>query len=438
MVQNIKNRKLCFCGKLAGMSRKEAETLARAAGAVVSSAPRGDVNLIVIGEAVPPGKTRAELQSAFDGELQRAFESGRLETITETTFWEWLGLRPASDGAPPLYTPAALAELTGVAAAAVRLWYRLGFLKSESRVGNLPYFALEEIPAVKRLKALFEAGSSPRQVSRAIEQLRKAFPNDKRVLLHMSPTSDPRKILYADGAHRQDSGGQSFFDFDRLEPNPEFDRPGESIPRLEDAFRTDGGMPDAGPLLSELSGRDRENAVGRKVVDLCQQAWQQEEAGDLDGAITSCRAALLLGGPDTDISFQLAELLAASGNEEAARERYYAVLEADGRHLEAMTSLARLLDRLGRRTDAAELYRAALEIDPGYSEIHYHLGELLFRMGESARAEEHLLLFKAAAGRGGRFGAGMISDSDGGSEASDPPLVESADLLLRRIRESSR
>ena len=225
------------------MSRKEAETLARAAGAVVSSAPRGDVNLIVIGEAVPPGKTRAELQSAFDGELQRAFESGRLETITETTFWEWLGLRPASDGAPPLYTPAALAELTGVATAAVRLWYRLGFLKSESRVGNLPYFALEEIPAVKRLKALFEAGSSPRQVSRAIERLRKAFPNDKRVLLHMSPTSDPRKILYTDGAHRQDSGGQSFFDFDRLEPNPEFDRPGESIPRLEDAFRTDGRTP---------------------------------------------------------------------------------------------------------------------------------------------------------------------------------------------------
>ena len=110
MVQNIKDRKLCFCGKLAGMSRKEAETLARGAGAVVSSAPRGDLNLIVIGEAAPLGKTWGELRDSFDEELRDAFESGRLETITETTFWQWLGLHPEREGAPPLYTPAALAD----------------------------------------------------------------------------------------------------------------------------------------------------------------------------------------------------------------------------------------------------------------------------------------------------------------------------------------
>ena len=79
--------------------------------------------------------------------------------------------------------------------------------------------------------------------------------------------------------------------------------------------------------------------------------------------------------------------MAASGNEQAARERYYAVLEADGRNLEAMIGLARLLDHVGQWADASGLYQAALEIDPDYAELHYHLGELLTRMGESARAE---------------------------------------------------
>lgn len=417
MVQNIKDRKLCFCGKLAGMSRKEAETLARGAGAVVSPAPRGDLNLIVIGEAAPLGKTWGELRDSFDEELRDAFESGRLETITETTFWQWLGLHPEREGASPLYTPAALAELIGVTASAIRYWYRLGFLKSENRVGKLPYFAFEEILAAKHLKALSEAGSSPRQIARAIERLQKKFPHDERVLLHMDPTSDPKRILYADGTSLLDSGGQSFFDFDRADPAPSPD----TIPRLDDAFLTGDetadtvSVPDA---LSGLSCHEQDETVRRKVVDLCQEAWQREEAGDLEGAAASCRAALLLGGPDTDISFQLAELLAALGQTQAARERYYAVLEADGRHLEAMTGLARLLDRLGERPDAAELYQAALEIDPRYIEIHYHLGELLVRMGEPARAEEHLLLFKSA--------------------APDSLLAESADLLLRRINEPSR
>ena len=399
------------------MSRKEAETLARGAGAIVSSVPRGDVDLIVVGEAASPGRALGELQETFDEALREAFESGRLETITETTFWQWLGLHPETDGAPPLYTPAALAELTGVAAAAIRLWYRLGFLKCESRVGNLPYFAFEEIVAAKRLKALSEAGSSPRQIARAIERLQKMFPNDERVLLRLSPTSDPKKILYADGTSLRDSGGQSFFDFDRAEPAPVLEED-DAMPRLDDAFRTDDDPPSAESVLAELPNRDRDEAIGRKVIDLCQQAWQLEEAGDLEGAVASCRAALLLGGFDTDISFQLAELLAASGNEQAARERYYAVLEADGRNLEAMIGLARLLDRVGQWADASGLYQAALEIDPDYAELHYHLGELLTRMGESARAEEHLLLFRSA--------------------APDSPLMESADLLLRRIGGSSR
>jgi tetratricopeptide (TPR) repeat protein len=420
MIREIKNRKLCFCGKLAGMSRKDAETLARNNGAVVAAVPRGDVDLIVIGEGIPLGKTWVELNESFDEALRRSFESGRLETITETTFWQWLGIGPLTD-ARALYTPTALAELIGVSAAAIRLWHRQGFLKSDCQVGKLPYFAFQEIPVAKRLKVLTESGYSLRQIAKAIESFQKEFPQTDRVLLNLFPTSDPRKILYDDGESRCDSKGQTFFDFEPTDEEELLIEAEESMPELRKAFTP---LPDEEPrplplfpetrCLSEEDRRRQEQAVSRKVIALCQTAWQQEEAGEPFAAIESCRAALLLGGPDTDISFQLAELLAQTGSLEAAKERYYLVLEADGRHLEALNGLARVLDRLGQEEDAAELYRTALVIHPGYAEVRYHLGELLFRLGDHAEAEEQLLLFKSA--------------------DPDSLMGENADLILRQIR----
>lgn len=402
MADQIRNRKLCFCGKLAGMSRKDAERLARDNGAQVVPAPRGDIDLVVIGEAVPLGKTWVELSAAFDDELRNAFESGRLETVTETTFWQWLGLSPQTSS-PQLYTPAALAQLAGVPAAAIRHWHRAGLLKPESQVGKLPYFAFSEILAAKRLKALTEAGYSLRRIARAIDSLSRDFPQTERVLLYLYPTSDPAKILYADGRDRRDSGGQAFFDFEGLEAEEPFLTAENPLSELSGAFPSrPAGTPEAPPLfpepslLSDEERRLREDAVDQKVVALCQKAWEEETAGDIPAAVQSCRSALLLGGADPDISFQLAELLARCGSLEAARERYYVVLESDDRHLEALVGLARVLDRLGEAGDAARLYRTALEIHPGYAAVRYRLGEILYRLGERAEAEEQLLLFKAA------------------------------------------
>ena len=410
------------------MSRKDAERLARSNGAQVVPAPRGDIDLVVIGEAVPLGKTWMELSAAFDDELRNAFESGRLETVTETTFWQRLGLSPQTSS-PQLYTPAALAQLAGVPAAAVRHWHRAGLLKSESQVGKLPYFAFDEILAAKRLKVLTEAGYSLRRIAKAIDSLSRDFPQTERVLLYLHPTSDPAKILYADGRDRRDSGGQSFFDFDRLDDlddEEEFPAAESPLSELSEMFPPppgeSPGLPPlfpAPPFLSGLSDEERrrqEDAIGQKVVALCQKAWEEETAGDIAAAIGSCRSALLLGGADPDISFQLAELLARSGSLEAAKERYYIVLESDDRHLEALVGLARVLDRLGQADDAVRLYRTALEIHPGYAEVHYRLGEILHRLGERAEAEEQLLLFKEA--------------------DPDSLLGESADELLRQIARS--
>lgn len=394
MGQEIRNRHLCFCGKLAGMSRRDAETLARNNGAKVSAVSSGNVDLIVIGEENPLGKTWMELSSSFDDILRESFETGRLEVITETVFWKRLGLSSIPEPRS-FYTPAAIGELVGVPAPAIRHWLKQGFLKSVYQVGKLPYFTFQEILAAKRLKKLLDAGYTPRFIAKVIASLGRDFPESERILLHIFPTSDPKKILYSEGKNMRDSDGQTFFDFGPDESEPE-----GQFPNLAAAFQQSEAAGDQESIpFAEFAGEEtaeHKRMIDAQVVSLCEKAREQEDAGQLDTAVDLCRSALTLGGPDADISFQLAELLERLGDLRGARERYYVVLEMDDRYLEAMAGLGRVLDQLGQSEDAVILYRTALQIHPGYAEVRFELGKLLYRLGHGTEAEEQLLLFKSA------------------------------------------
>lgn len=406
MIREIKNRRLCFCGKLAGMSRRDAETLARDNGAKVAVSPSPGVDLIVIGEANPLGKTWLDLNNSFDSAMQESFEQGRLEIISETEFWRILEISSLPESRS-FYTPAAIADMIGVSAATIRHWLKLGFLKSAYQVGKLPYFTFQEILAAKRLRGLFEAGYTPGFVAKAIKRLEKEFPETERILPHLFPTSDPKKILYSDGKTLRDSDGQRFFDFGpELDTNYEEsgEEPNDMMPSLcaalepvsEETVSVPESRRSVFDILSAADRREQTRFINKQVFSLCETARKQEESGDLESAVDSCRAALMLGGADTDISFQLAELLAKLGNLDAAEERYYTVLETDDRHLEALVGLGQVLDRKGNPEDTEIIYRAALGIHSGYTEVRYLLGELLHRLGRDTEAEEQLLLFRDA------------------------------------------
>lgn len=450
MTTDLKNRHLFFFGKTAGMSRRDAETLVRSNGAKIASALGPEVDMIVVGESNPLGKDWMRLTESLDAATRDAFETGKLDILTETQFWRLLGLDSVSSPSHPAYTPAMLAELTQIPTAAIRLWFRRGFLIPIRQIGKLPYFDFQEILAAKQLRTLSDAGYSPENLTKIIGQLEKRFPETDRILPHLTLAPDHKTILFRQDGRLFDSAGQRFFNFDdsltangSASPSDSEDFDGEKAPCpinadlktgsdsalsvfpetqsiLDSVFSPSSGkcLPDSPPLRpDELTDQDKrafEKAMGERIVSLCEIAQEREGTGQLEEALDCYRTALALGGADADVSFQLAELLTRMDRLEAARERYFIVLELEEDHLEARVGLGRVLTRLKEFEEAVSVFRGALAIHPDYFEVHFLLGELLFRLHQWAEAQEHLTLFCNA--------------------DPDSPQIDRVDRMLKEIR----
>lgn len=413
----LSGRRILLVGRFAVASRKETERLIRAAGGKIVDSFFSDVNLIILGEGALLGTDWLELSERLNTATRRSFERGELKTITETELNRVLsrtgtGAESADDR--PLYTEATLAELTGVPLSAIRKWRRLGLLSPARQVGRLLYFDAESVPAANRIKIFEAAGTKPEKLRRMIDRFEQRHDKSEPILPRLRLGSDGRTVLLPENDDLCDVQGQHFFQLDA-------DDRAESDSGKSDAAKSSAANDDAAgssavekapesefsfsdalfelPRVSKLALgaeeiEDFQREVGRHIVTLCEEAQSLAEAGAFEEAIRRCRLALCYGGADAGISFQLAELLAQTGDWSAARERYYMVLEQEEDHLEARAGLGRVLARQGADSDAIALFRGALQIDPNYLDIHFELGRLLLKRGDYREAEEHLLFVR--------------------------------------------
>lgn len=504
--------------------------MARAAGAKVAAALNEQVNLIVVGESELLGDNWLRLNEEITRSTQEAFERGTLEIWPETDFWRFLGLDSPSEPRL-LYTPAMIAELTGVSLVSIRLWQQRGFLIPARQIGRLAYFDFSEILAARVLRTLLadeispplplavspptpqseknnetppslwndaelpsppvsltdadsndaapnpsgvfpSDSSNPRRTIRRMKKRLDAlaeiiayfesrFPDAGRVLLNLTLGDNKKTILFRYENELHAPSGERYFDFDAtsaVEPslsgNDQIEAP--SLPTRDDSLRfpsettvreggdrlpseeseqagteeeTDYSSLDAASSLDpyransfhnpipELTDENREEyrrAVGRRVVALCEAAWEMAEAKNPSEAIRLYRTALAIGGADAGVSFQLAELFHQMGDYSAARERYYMTLEMEEDHLEARIGLGRVLAKQGEEEDALAVFQGALAIHPNYLEVRLELGKLLFRLGRKSEAEDHLLRYR--------------------QDAPNSPAIGEVDRMLEEIR----
>jgi tetratricopeptide (TPR) repeat protein len=120
-----------------------------------------------------------------------------------------------------------------------------------------------------------------------------------------------------------------------------------------------------------------------------QAAIDLEDAGDLEGAIETYRAAAAAAGPSPEVCFRLAELLYRQGDLGGSRERYYMAIELDEDLVEARANLGCVLAELGDHDLAVAAFQGALAFHPDYADVHYHLARTLDDLGRSAEAEAH-------------------------------------------------
>ena len=377
---SLAGQRVAFVGKLGAVTRREAHRLVAEQGGIAVDDASQLPDLVVLGAEELP---LAEPHDLLDEPLWRAAAEGRLEIISETHFWQRMGLVDGEQNIRRLYTPAMLAALLKVPRSAIRRWHRRGLIVPVREVHRLPYFDFQEVATARRLAQLLAAGVSPASIERKLGQLARYLPDVERPLAQLSVIVDGRHLLLRRDEGLVEPGGQIRIDFDVIGD-------GDSVETA--------AMPDATrhvvPLNSRVYGPPPPDAG---PDDLLRLAVELEDEGRLEAAADVFRAALAAGGPRADVCFQLAELLYRLGDVAAARERYYMAIELDEDFVEARFSLGCVLAETGQPDLAIAAFEGALHFHPDYADAHYHLALALDESGRTDAARRHWRKFEELA-----------------------------------------
>jgi tetratricopeptide (TPR) repeat protein len=364
--------RIAIVGRLAGMSKRDAQQLIRQYGGVPVERTDENCGCIVIGEDLPVPIDPAST-GLFDEPTQVAIDEGTIEVVAESEFWQRLGLVDDQEHIRRLYTPAMLADLIGVPVSIVRRWHRRGLIKPAREVRRLPYFDFQEVATARRLAELLAAGVSPATIERKLAVMACYVPGAQRPLAQLSIIVRGSRLLLRQGDGLIGPGGQLFFDFDVT------DAAAESSAKAALAER---------PTIS-LADALRSAAAPLKPDEMLSLAAELEDDGEILAAVEAYRAHAAAAGPAANVCFAMAELLYRLGEVPAARERYFMAIELDEDYVEARSNLGCVLAELGDLELAVAAFEGALALHPDYADAHFHLGRTLDELARHDEAIPH-------------------------------------------------
>lgn len=403
----LEGKRIFFFGKLAGLSRVDSGSLVRSRGGTIARTLTPHVNLIVVGEAELLANDYSFWIQQLGEETKDSFEAGLLEILPESAFWKLVGDSLDENHSLPLFTSSMIADLTGLPIATIRLWQRRKLILPVKYVRNLAYFDYQEVLTAQVLRNLLKSGMSFNRLEQRLKSVERLFPGETRPLAQLFAFTEGKDVLLRQGTVLMDQSGQQRIDFASLE-SYEADQV-ESTTGLEGVFEEDMdvGEGEEGEGEGEREGESVNMRVSRMlhcldavinakepdVSQLCEEALALEEIGALDQALSLYRVALGIEGPSPDLCFQVAELLVLRKDYQAARERYYMVLEMDEDHVEARAKLGCVLADLGDWDLAISAFQGALKQHPDYADVHFYLGRLYFQQNQKDKAVSHFQTF---------------------------------------------
>jgi tetratricopeptide (TPR) repeat protein len=233
---------------------------------------------------------------------------------------------------------------------------RAGLVQPVETVAGLACFDFRQVAAARSLLALLRSGVSVTRVGRSLRQLRDWLPEADQSLdwLVRLSAAGPRIVVRTPEGHLLEPTGQRLLEF---EPVPEV----STLP------------------LTTAAAED----------DLFEQALRFEQRRQYAQAATLYRKLLQLEGPDPDLCFNLANVLYAMGQTQAAVERLRQTVELDPQYADAWNNLGAMLTETGELTAAIEALERALELDPLYADAHFGLADALEISGRHDKAQTH-------------------------------------------------
>ncbi|TWT44690.1 DNA polymerase III subunit epsilon [Phycisphaerae bacterium RAS1] len=365
---SLHSLRVAFTGRLAALSRAEAERLVRAAGGEPVLHVSRRVSVLVVGMGgwplAPDGGVSEKLRQA-----QRNNQGGQhTRIISELEFLELLGRRQPPAEIQKTYAAGEIARLVGVSPGELQHWELLGLVRAQG--GK---FDFQDMVSLRTIVELVQRGVRADVISRSLYELSSFLPNVDRPLAQLRIVAQSARSLVAElGERLLAPDGQFLMNFEAAEAaSGDAEAGGAGI---------GGAAPTAAVRISESPG-----AASGWIE--CGRRF--EEAERFEDALGAYEQALRAGAPRAAAHFNLGNVLRELGRGDEARAAFERTVEADPQLAEGWYNLADLQEEAGDVHAAIASLQSALRAAPDFADAHFNLALCLERNGHPREARTH-------------------------------------------------
>jgi tetratricopeptide (TPR) repeat protein len=344
---------------MASMTHDEAAELIRRCGGEPARTPGRRTALVVVGQEGWPVERDGRIHEGLERARRLQDEGCALRVVSEQDFLEMLELDGAESREPVrrLYTVTQLSRILKIPGRRIRSWVRRGLIQPTRTELRLAYFDFRQMTELRMLRELTESGVPVEKIRQSLETLRRWFPEAESSLGQLSRL-EGHLLVRVEGGHLAEPSGQLRLGFDTPPPSPRRRREPSDAPVLR--------------VVADIRGA---RADAASAEDWFARAVELEESEDLPGAVRAYEQALLTGGPDAEIAFDLGNALYALGRLDEAIVRFEQAVEIDPEYVEAWNNLGGVYADVGLWEEAIRAACTALELAPDYADPHYNLAE---------------------------------------------------------------
>ena len=344
-----------FTGKLASISRQEAQSLVQRLGGEVAGDVTSRTTMLVVGTAQTADGKSAKLKRA---EQLNAAEPGRIWILSEDEFCGLGGLRTSAALRARYCSLRRLRDLYPlVHEPRLRALQTCGLIRPAERTNADTYYALADVGVIKQINDELGGGRSFRAAVR--ERL----------------------------AAR---AGQLALDFSAARGDA---RPAKVValrPRATTRIASHAGQP-------VRLRADNPRAAQAAACFLEGAEYDEGNEADQERAREAYRQALLLDPTMVPALVNLANIHYAQDELVEAQALYLWALDLDRDCFEAHFNLGNIHHDLGRYEEAVAWYRDALRLSPSYADAHFYLAVTLEKMDRPDESKTHWRAYRRLA-----------------------------------------
>ncbi len=354
---SLLGHRVTFTGRLATLTRPQAENLVKAAGGKPVATVGPSTTMLIVGMGGWPLLDNGKLTE----KLAAAERIGpRCQILCEEAFRERIGIAGSSnEPRAKSLTLNRVCETLKVEPAAVRRWEMLGLVRS--RDGLYDFQDLVSLRAVAELTA---KGVGASQLSTSLRALAAHLPGIDRPLAQLNV------LISHSGSLAAELEEVLLTPSGQLELNFATRRPAEST-----------AVPIHSVEADARSNADREfDARLQAAVDI-------ENAGDMKAAEAEYRRLIERWPTRALPYFNLGTVLLSQGRYADALRHFELSLQRAPGHAAAWFNRAHAFEQLHRLEEAKSSLCEALKIDADYADAHFNLADVAEKLGDRALAE---------------------------------------------------